>query len=283
MKLIIGGCRGTSPVAQPDHMGYGGETTAFLIEGAAGERILIDAGTGVRTLGRRLEESGAATALMLFTHYHLDHVAGLPSLGLIYNPRWTLEIASPKRGGHVVGEVVPRLMHKPFWPLQVEDLKARIAFTTLRGSASVHPRTFGGLQIRWCPVHHPDGCTAYRIDEPATGASCVIATDIEWPASTDEERVRFLALCSAPRPPGLVVIDGQYDEAEYAAKRGWGHTSWPAALELARSVGAPSVLVSHHDPQCDDTILAARDTEILRSWPAAALAREGRVVEVPST
>ena len=84
MKLIVGGCRGTAPVAQPEFMKYGGETTSFLVEGAAGERVLIDAGTGARRLGLRLErETAEGRLLVLFTHYHLDHVSGLPSLGLI--------------------------------------------------------------------------------------------------------------------------------------------------------------------------------------------------------
>lgn len=283
MKLIIGGCRGTSPVAQHDYAGYGGETTSFLIEGAGGERVVIDAGTGIRTLGRRLDSSEANKVLLLFTHYHLDHIAGLPSFGLIYSPRWTLEIESPRRGGFLVGEVIPRLMHKPFWPLQVEDLKSRIAFNSLRGAVSTRPRQFGGLEIRWCPVHHPDGCTAYRIDEPATGASCVIATDMEWPAADETERAQFRMLCAGPRPPGLIVLDGQYDEAEYPMRRGWGHTTWPGAVALARELSARSVLISHHDPRHDDAALAQRETEAGRLWTGARFAREGQIIEVPST
>lgn len=281
MKLIVGGCRGTAPVAQPEFMKYGGETTSFLIEGAGGERVLIDAGSGVRSLGRRLDDEGdVASVLLLFTHYHLDHVAGLPSLGLIYSPRWNIEMASPRRGGFLVGEVIPRLMHKPFWPLQVEDLQSRIQFTTLRGPVSAKPRAFGGLRVSWCEVHHPDGCTAYRIDEPATGGSCVMATDMEWGLSTEEERAQFLRLCREPSPASLLVMDGQYRDAEYAQFRGWGHSTWQETIAVARQAGVARLLVTHHAPSKTDDELEARDAEVRREWPNAALAREGMEIGV---
>lgn len=280
MKLIIGGCRGTAPVAQPDFMRYGGETTSFLIEGAAGERVLIDAGTGVRSLGQRLERSGGASSLLLlFTHYHLDHVAGLPSLGLIYSPQWHIEVASPRRGGHLVGEVIPRVLHKPFWPLQVEHLKSRIQFTTLRGQASLRPRELGGLRLSWCEVHHPDGCTAYRFDEPATGASCVIATDMEWGLSSAEERAALLRLCREPSPAALLVMDGQYDDAEYGNFRGWGHSTWQEVQAVAREAGVRRALVTHHAPARNDDEMERREA----GWgPALRAARERMEIEVGS-
>lgn len=274
MKLIVGGCRGTSPVAQPEFMKYGGETTSFLIEGARGERVLIDAGSGVRVLGQRLEkEKKSSSLLMLFTHYHLDHVSGLPSLAPIYSSRWSIEMASPKRGGFLVGEVIPRVMHKPFWPLQVEDLKSRIQFTTLRGTGSASPRTFGGLEIRWCPLNHPGGSTAYRIDERSSDTSVVIATDIEWAASDGEERAQLLQLCTSPSPVSLLVMDGQYADAEYPKFKGWGHSTWQETVKVAKQCGVQRLLVSHHSPlRCDDE-LDALEKEVRRAMPAAALAR----------
>ena len=91
MKLTLGGVRGSCPVAQPEFMNYGGETTAFLIEGGGGERILIDGGTGVRLLGKKLmQDPGKKSAWLFMTHYHLDHVAGLPMLPVLYSDEWHL-------------------------------------------------------------------------------------------------------------------------------------------------------------------------------------------------
>lgn len=268
MKLIIGGCRGTSPVAQPEFMKYGGDTTSFLIEGAAGARVVVDAGTGVRWIGRRLDaDPRNHSLLMLFTHYHLDHVAGLPSLQPIYSPRWSIEMASPNHGAFSVREVIPRVMHKPFWPLQVEDLESRIRFTTLRGSVSASPLVYGGLHISWCGVHHPDGCTAYRFDEPATGDSCVIATDIEWGESSDAERAQLFRLCREPSPAKLLLMDGHYDASEYPKFRGWGHSAWQEVERVAREAGVARALVTHHAPSRTDAELDAIEKRLLKNNP----------------
>lgn len=280
MKLTFGGVRGTNPVAQPDYMRYGGETTSFLLQGQAGEQILVDAGTGVRELGRLLQDSSSPKrVLMLMTHYHLDHVVGLPSLGLIYRPDWTVEIAAPAHEDVVVEATMSRVMDKPFWPLQVEDLKSRIRFMAL-DRAPEAPLRYGGLEIRWCPLHHPGGCSAYRVDEPATGASVVLATDVEWGSATETERQNLINLCRLPQPAGLLVMDAQYTPEEVARFKGWGHSTWQEAVAVAGSTGITRLFLTHHDPRRNDDALDALRAEVCAACPRADLARERLVVEL---
>lgn len=279
MQVIIGGCRGTHPVAQSGYMRYGGETTAFLVEGAGGERIVVDAGTGVRALGARLQKQGRTDRLlMLFTHYHLDHTMGLPALGLLYDCRWTVTMAAPDRGRHVVRNVLPRLLHAPFWPLQVHDLAATIHFRSLPSASEVHPLRVGDLRVRWCPVQHPGGCTAYRIEEGARAV--VIATDVEWARSSPEAQAALTALCREPRPASVLIMDGQYSRRTYPAHAGWGHSTWEECVALARNSGVRRLLIAHHAPDQDDRALARLDRQVARVWPAAALARAGQRVRI---
>ncbi|HMP77019.1 MAG TPA: MBL fold metallo-hydrolase [Kiritimatiellia bacterium] len=274
MKLILGGVRGSYPVAHPDFMKYGGETTSLLIEGKGGERLLIDAGTGVRELGARLAgDGGMKRVLLLMTHYHLDHVVGLPSLGVIYDPAWSVRIAAPAHDEYVVETTMSRIMDKPFWPLQVTDLGARIQFDALAGEVSHEPLRWGALEVRWCPVHHPGGCTAYRIDEPSTGASVVIASDVEWAASSDGEKALLRALCTQPTPAKLLLMDAQYVAEEYEQFRGWGHSTWPEVLALAREAGIEQVRLIHHDPRKNDEALDAINAAVTTASPTATLAR----------
>lgn len=280
MKLTFGGVRGTNPVAQPDFMRYGGETSSFLIQGQGGEQILVDAGTGVRELGRLLQASAAPKrVLMLMTHYHLDHVVGLPSLGLIYSPEWTLQIAAPAHEDVVVEATMSRVMDKPFWPLQVEDLKSRLRFAALEHAPDAMLR-YGGLNIRWCPLHHPGGCTAYRVEEPARGASLVIATDVEWGMASAAERQALLHLCAHPEPAGLLVMDAQYTPDEVAKFKGWGHSTWVEALSVAESAGVKRLLLTHHDPRRDDDALDALRREVQAACPSADLACERMALEL---
>ncbi|HMO03434.1 MAG TPA: MBL fold metallo-hydrolase [Kiritimatiellia bacterium] len=282
MKLVFGGVRGSCPVAQPDCMQYGGETTSILIEGAQGERILVDGGTGVRTLGKRLlQTSGSTKAWMFITHYHLDHVSGLPMLPILYRPDWRLTIAAPDHHPIHFREIMARIFDVPLWPLQVEDLKATIEYELLDGITAATPYACGGIEVSWCPLHHPGGCTAYRFDEPATGASVVIATDIEWALSTPGERGYLEQLLTFPSPAQLLVMDGQYEDREIASFRGWGHSSWQEAMSVASRGRVKQLLLTHHDPASHDRLLDERRRSIRAQAAWIDLARQGMELDLP--
>lgn len=282
MKLIIGGVRGSCPVAQPEYMKYGGETTSYLIEGAAGERILIDGGTGVRLLGRRLMQTpGVKSAWLFMTHYHLDHVAGLPMLPVLYSPEWKLIMAAPDHNQVHMREIMARILDTPLWPLQVGDLKSGNTYEQLDGMASASPFQCGGIEVRWCPLNHPGGCTAYRFDEPATGASVVIATDVEWGDSAPGEKGYLEQLISHPSPAGLLIMDGQYENETIQKFRGWGHSTWQEALEVGARMKVRQLLITHHDPSSDDEKLDAIHATIQRGAGWAGLARQGMEFDLP--
>lgn len=283
MKVTFYGVRGTGPVTGPDFAGYGGETTSILVEGEGGELIAVDAGTGLRTLGRDLEKkpSDGSRPLLLMTHYHLDHLMGLPAFAPLYREGARLTIAAPLRKGREPKTVITRIFSAPLWPLQIDNIPARIEFRTLAETSAAGPLSRGGLRVRWAPLHHPGGSTAYRFDEPATGASFVFATDAEWKESSPAEQEALIKLCREPGPCGLLAFDGQYGEEEYPRFRGWGHSTRSDAVEAARLAGAKKLLVTHHDPGNDDRTLAEAEKELARIFPTARLAREGMAVKLP--
>lgn len=274
MKILFGGVRGTSSRAQSGFMRYGGETTSVLVLGEGGEHVILDAGTGLSTLGHRLKKKPPQNLLLLLTHFHLDHVMGWPSFPLLYQPGVTLHVAVPRRfgGRKKARHILSQLMHQPFWPVQIDRVKATLRFLEV-------PRHYGRLDIRWCPVHHPGGCAAYRLDEPTTGHSMVFATDVEWGRASDRERRQFLRLCREPSPCRLLLFDGQYARRNYSAVTGWGHSTWEDAVEVARATGARRLLVIHHAPDRDDGQLACVEHRLAAALPGARLARGGRQVE----
>ncbi|MFH1039200.1 MAG: MBL fold metallo-hydrolase [PVC group bacterium] len=279
MKVTFFGVRGTSPVTQPAFSRYGGDTTSLLVEGAGGEQIIIDAGTGLRNLGRRLiREPHEPTLFLLMTHYHLDHLIGLPSFAPLYRDSMRLTIASPERKGRTPEEVVSKIFDAPLWPLQIDTIPAWITFLTLPPDNGGGPFRRGWLLVRWTGLHHPGGATAYRIDEPATGASFVFATDVEWNESSAEEKTAFELLCQEPAPPELLVFDGQYDDRNYPDYRGWGHSTWQNAVDVAERVRAGQLIVTHHDPLADDSILEKIEENLTRVSPTARLGRQGMEV-----
>jgi len=263
-------------------MKFGGETTSFMIEGKNGERILIDGGTGIRLLGKHLMQTpGKKSAWLFMTHYHLDHVVGLPMLPMMHSADWELIMAAPDHNEVHMREIMARILDRPLWPLQVEDLKSGNTYQQLDGLASSKPYICGGIEVRWCPLHHPGGCTAYRFDEMETGGSVVIATDVEWGLSSDGEKGYLENLLSEPSPTGLFIMDGQYQQEQIAKFQGWGHSSWQECVELAGRMNVQKLLITHHDPSSDDTRLDQLDRQIQAKAAWASLARQGTEISLP--
>ena len=273
MKIILGGVRGTSSTAQPEFREFGGETTSILVRGRDGETVILDAGTGIRMLGQSLRKDAPRELLLLLTHYHLDHIIGWPSFPLLYQKDLVLRVASSHGGGREAEQILSQLMQQPFWPVQMDGAHADLRFEET-------PPQFGGLHIRSCPVHHPGGCVAYRLDEPATGASVVLATDIEWPISTGREKEDLLSLCRDPAPCGLLLFDGQYSRDEYPAFAGWGHSCWEDAVEVAAASGVGRLLVIHHAPDSQDEQLERVRHGLRDARPGSDLACDGMEVDL---
>ena len=281
MKLVFGGVRGSFPVEEPDCVKYGGATSSFLVASQFGGKILVDMGTGIRVLDKYIRSrDNNPSLLLLMTHYHLDHLIGFPSFTPLYEEDWRITMAAPVHNGQSIDEVVPRILEQPYWPLQISGLQADIRFSNLKDDGIENVLHFESLDVRWCAVHHPGGCTAYRFDDTHTGASLVIATDVEWKASSEAERVLFKRLCETPSPVDVLVYDGQYHEHTYEKYEGWGHSSWSHAVEVAQFVGVKRLLITHHSPYSNDVALDKVEQELQMIMPGAALARQGIEIEI---
>lgn len=278
MQITLGGVRGTSTVTNPACRIFGGDTTCFFIQGRAGEEIIIDFGTGLNSMRDRLGAPDKPL-LALMTHYHLDHIAGFPVFPRIYQPGAPLRIMGPASGGKTVREIFAEIMSPPFWPQQLHMLPANPEFETLDASRSDKVLRHGALEIRWCAVHHPGGCLAYRVDEPGTGHSVLIATDIEWALSTEEERAAFLKLCAQPSPVRWLAFDGHFTPENYPAHVNWGHSTWRDGAEITRCAGVEKLVIIHHAPNQRDDGLLSLEQQLDRECPGAVFGRQGETYE----
>ncbi len=278
MQILLGGVRGTSPVTHRDCMKYGGATTCVLIGDRAGTRIILDAGTGLQNLQPCLmRQTNDLPDLMLFTHYHLDHLIGLPSFASLYDPNARVQFASPVREGVTTEDAIRRLMDKPFWPVK---FSAHCEYLVLSESSGEAPWRHGAFDVRWCTVHHRNGCHAYRIDSREDCASVVFATDLEWQASAGAERDALFQLCQMPTPVDLLIMDGQFDAADGSRFSGWGHSTWQDAVEVAESVGAGQLVVTHHAPASSDEVLDLRVEKLRSAFTRARLAYDGLDIRI---
>lgn len=278
MQITLSGVRGTAVMTNPAFREFGGDTTCFYIKGREGEEILIDFGSGLNGMRNRLSQSDKPM-LALMTHYHLDHLAGFPVFPRIYRSGSPLRIVGPSLNEMSVKDVFSEIMSAPFWPQQIDMLRSELTFEALGPYSRDGVMAYGGLEIRWCPVHHPGGCVAYRVDEPATGHSLLVATDIEWALSTKEEREDFLHLCRAPNPVGWMAFDGHFTPENYPAHVNWGHSTWQDGVAIAKEAGIQQLVMIHHAPEMDDASLRELERQMQRECSGAVLGRQGETYE----
>jgi len=73
----------------------------------------------------------------------------------------------------------------------------------------------------------------------------------------------------------LVIYDATYTDDEFAAHRGWGHSTWQEGARLCEASGVGTYVVFHHDPDHDDAIMDDIAAAVEARRPGSLVAREG--------
>ncbi|BBD06883.1 MBL fold metallo-hydrolase [Desulfovibrio ferrophilus] len=227
MFIRCWGSRGSIPVSGPEYNRFGGDTTCIEIRNDDDDIVVVDAGSGIRRLGNLLLKEGRFDLTMLFTHAHWDHVLGLPFFKPVYMPQTTLQIhGCPFEMGDLF-KVLQQVMNAPYFPVQYGELLS----TRNHSLACDLEIMVGGMSINSIPLSHPNKGQGFKFEEK--GKSFVFLTDneldFEHPGGTTYED--YLAFSKGA---DLLVHDAEYLPTEYEKlTRGWGHTTYTRALELA--------------------------------------------------
>jgi phosphoribosyl 1,2-cyclic phosphodiesterase len=254
------GVRGS--IATPG-MAAGGNTAC--VEVVAGDtRIILDAGTGLRTLGNERMASGIRNSTILLSHLHWDHVAGLQFFTPVYVPGFRTEIASGPNGVMSHDEAIRSLFRAPFFPVGFDDLAGVVTTRELRANDRFQ---IGDITVTMARLNHPDPVYGFRLEHG--GQSIVYATDTEHFACVDPTLKKLAAGAD------ILIYDAQYTPEEYPSKVGWGHSTWQAGADLARAAGVPQLVLFHHDPGRTDTQLAQLEAQAAADLPGTIAAREG--------
>ena len=295
MIIRFWGVRGSIPVPGKDTLKYGGNTTCIEVFTAGGDRIIIDAGTGIRNLGQELVKEefgqGKGIAHMLFTHSHWDHIQGFPFFAPIYVGRHNKRGSETKGVSnklHIYGSAdvaspiensLRGQMSGCYFPVSLDDLSAVLTFTNVTNKSF----KIGKTKISALPLRHPDGVLGYRIEDE--GKVVTIATDCEHPedGGCDENLLKLAS------DVDLLVYDGQYTPEEYEPekyninmppKKGFGHSTAEEGVKVAIAAKAKRLIITHHEPLHDDKMLTAMEKKIKSMLPSIAFAREGMEIVI---
>jgi phosphoribosyl 1,2-cyclic phosphodiesterase len=263
------GVRGSLSCSGPDYVRYGGNTSC--LEMRAGPHVLVfDSGTGIRPLGKVLAAQGSCRADLFLTHTHLDHIIGLPFFAPLYQPNSKIRLWA----GHLqpelkLKEALSSLMSEPFFPVPLEIFSAKPIYHDFVAGETLEPHP--GLLIRTCPLNHPNGATAYRVDWQ--GKSICYVTDCEHdPKKLDAGIIDLI------RGADIFIYDSTYTPEEYPQFVGWGHSTWAEGARLADAAGAKQLVIFHHDPAHDDNFMDKVAAESAKARPGTVVAQEGLVL-----
>ncbi len=288
MLVRFWGTRGSIAKPGPSTLRYGGNTSCVELRSSSGTLVVLDCGTGAQGLGQALVASGVSPLRghLLIGHTHWDHIQGFPFFAPLFVPGSVWHIYGPRGIGSSLRESLAGQMQSTYFPITLKDLGATLHYHDLvEGTLEV-----GDIRVTAQYLNHPALTLGYRLE--ADGVSVVYSTDHEPhmssavdgagapPAGEDARHARFLA------DADLVIHDAQYTAAEFAAKRGWGHSTVEYTVETAVSARVRRLALFHHDPMRNDEavdrlVAGARDL-VARLGGATDVfaAAEGQVIEL---
>jgi ribonuclease BN (tRNA processing enzyme) len=272
-EFTIRGTRGTIPACGTQYRIYGGNTTCYSVRTDKGV-IIFDAGTGIGHVAAELANSAHAPHItLLFTHFHMDHVVGLPCFEPIYRKKTKINIMADPRRRDKWKHTLKAFMAKPYWPIALVDTEATMSLRDIpvnRDAMDLY-----GVRISWFRVPHPQQCLAYRIEMPDT--SIVIATDVEYDCANIQ--TSFINFC---RGVDYLIYDTHYTPEEYLEHKGWGHSSWRTGTRVAGYAGAGHLVMTHHAPSRTDKELQLIIGEAQDEFRNTILARENLLLKKKS-
>ncbi len=248
--------------------GYGGHTSCIEVS-TPKARLIVDGGSGIRGLGEKLmlEACGAGRGIVhiLMTHFHWDHLIGLPFFTPIFVPGNQIHFYGVQPD---LEDNIRRTFCKPNFPVPFENLPASIHFHTLNPR---QPQMFDDVKVTPYQLDHPDPCWGYRFEHG--GKALAYCVDTECLRVSRESMGADLALY---QNLDLMIFDAQYTFLEASERINWGHASGPIGIDVALREKVKKVLFVHHDPAAPDSKImeAERQTrEYYESTLAAAHAK----------
>ncbi len=295
LSIRFWGVRGSYPTPGPATVHYGGNTPCIELQ-VGDQTLILDAGTGIIGLGHQLiREKRTQHVLVAISHFHPDHIQGLPFFAPLYGSPTALTFIGPGIGAESLENVLWHTMHPPFFPVAFPAVDRQPQVHTLRSPMTLQMPIAGTQE----PILRPRQDGEQATDDPAIltldvqpsaahsdqtllyritwgGWRIVYATDVEGDAAMNPQVVEFA------HGADILIHDAQYTDERYyghepgqMATQGWGHSTLAMACNVAQTAQVGELILFHHDPSDDDIQLAAREIAAQACFPATRAAYEG--------
>lgn len=252
------GTRGSIPISGPRYVRHGGNTSCLEVE-YNGQRIIFDAGSGIRDLGISLLSERPSVLHIFITHTHWDHIQGFPFFVPAFIPGYEIHLYASPNLDKDLESIFRGQLDRAYFPVQMEDMQAKLEFHHFEKA----PVEIGGIRVSWEYMVHPGATVGYKIEigdktiafvpdneflKGYLGAPHHITMEHEL-AAINRKIIEFFS------DVDTLIHEAQYTNEEYADKIGWGHSSVTNACVLAKLTNPKRWFITHHDPMHDDDFL----------------------------
>jgi phosphoribosyl 1,2-cyclic phosphodiesterase len=247
LRVKFWGVRGSIPTPGPGTAYYGGNTSCVEVR-SGDDIIILDAGTGLRSLGTALMiefKNLPLNLTLLLTHMHWDHIHGLPFFAPIYNSKCRLRILGCEGSRKGLAEALTGQMESTYFPVPFAKVPSNIDVEEFKELNF----EIGSVMVRAQRANHPGLCVGYRLFAPE-GLVCFFPDNEPRTGGQDRDMIEFI------RDADVLILDSQYDTAEYKTHAGWGHGCLDDSVALAIEANVKKLFLFHHDPDHDDKKLA---------------------------
>ena len=261
--VAVLGVRGSFPAAGRAFEEYGGNTSCFLAD-LGGETVILDAGSGLATLGDGVPLPGGRKRVhILLSHLHMDHMMGLFAFPLLNDPAAEIVLY----GDTGLRARLDVIFGSAYWPLGLEDFQARVHVRELAPGARLSLRD--GLCLSTLRGKHPGNSLLYRLE--GSGKTLVYALDCEM------DEAMHSALTAFAQNADLLIWDATFAPDDF--KKGWGHSTWQEGLALGSLAGAKRVLMAHYARSYSDRFLREQE-KLAPADGSCVFAKEGMVLQL---
>ena len=270
MKVTFWGTRGSLATPDPETVRFGGNTSCVEVRASDDTLLILDAGTGIRRLGRSLTATPKRMDILL-THLHMDHIQGLGFFGPLFQPGIEVHIWGPGSVEQSLERRLARYLSPPLFPVHLRAVASDLRLHELEDQNI----DIGPFRVQFDYVCHPNPTVGYRIADDRSSVTYL---------PDHEPALGMISLVSPPEWTSgytlaagvdLLIHDAQYDDEEYPAHVGWGHSSMTHACTFAQLCGVRTLAPFHHDP-------SHTDLDIERMARHASRGMGGRVAVAPA-
>ncbi len=275
MRIRFWGVRGTIPVPGQETVKYGGNTSCLDILTSDRQLIIIDAGTGIRNLGRVLQEEyqRRVNGTILLSHTHWDHIQGLPFFEPLLSRTNRFVLYGQKRVGKRLEDILAAQFFEPYLPFAYRSLRANLNVQEVSPGDTIAIGENTAVTVT--DLNHPGESLGFRIED--NGLTLAYCCD------TGHEEAGFSeSILDLVQDADLLVHDAHFANRKLSRTfADWGHSSWFEAASLAREANVGALGLFHYSPDLTDVELDRIRDEARAHFPRTIMTREGLVLQLP--